>query len=198
MSELKEKKIEDLRWVRVLSPDVIPKYLVEQVRDRQFEVEDFYKYHSLNCMVEGKINPFNHLYAMADQENFVKGFLWFMIDPMTKIVFINTFSVDPDYWYNGKAVKYLIDHMKNLLKKIKLEKVMWVSRYPKHSERYGFKRSKGVLMEYTLCEEEKDGRCSNDSGSSKRGLREGSERTADGEHKAEEHQHAHAGAAESI
>ena len=43
----------------------IPTYLVEQVRDRNYTVEDFYKYQELNCMIDGEngkmLNPFNHL-----------------------------------------------------------------------------------------------------------------------------------------
>lgn len=131
----------------------IPTYLVEQVRDRNYTVEDFYKYQELNCMIDGEngkmLNPFNHLYVIADSKNIVKGFLWFIIEPLTKVVVINTFSMDKDYWYKGKAVKVAAKHVKELLKKLKLKKSYWLTRYPKHSERHGYKRSKSVLMEYT-------------------------------------------------
>ncbi len=143
---------EKLRWVRAFSPDIIPKYLIDQVRDRTYEVHDFYKYQGLNCLINTKegqvLNPFNHLYVLADEDNMVKGFLWFVIDPLTKNVIINTFSVDKEYWNKGEAVKYLVEHMQEVLKKLELKKVYWISNYPKHSERYGFKRSRGVLMEY--------------------------------------------------
>jgi N-acetylglutamate synthase-like GNAT family acetyltransferase len=152
-------KFKDLRWVRVFSPIHIPKSLVEQVKDRDYSVEDFYKYHELNCLVHGKegptLNPFHHLYVIVDKENMVKGFFWFVIDALSKDVFINTFSMDPEYWENGKAMKLVIDYMKEILKKLKLKKVYWFTRYPKHSERHGFKISKNILMEYT---EESDGK----------------------------------------
>ena len=150
---------EELRWVRVFSPIHIPKYLVEQVRDREFSVPDFYKYQELNCLVPGKegptLNPFNHLYVLVNEGNIVKGFLWFVVDPLTKDIVINTFSMDKEHWGGGKAVKMLSDHVKEILKKLKLKKVYWITNYPKHSERHGFKRSRSVLMEY---QEVKDGK----------------------------------------
>jgi N-acetylglutamate synthase-like GNAT family acetyltransferase len=154
----KQHKIEDLRWVRALMPDFIPRYLVEQVRDKKYTVDGFYKHLSNNCMIDGEINPFNHLWVLANDENIICGFLWFLIDPLTKSVLINTFSVDEKYWFSGEAIRYLIDHMKNILKKVRLGKVYWLTTYPKHSQRYGFKRSSSVLMEYTLEEESENGR----------------------------------------
>lgn len=149
---------EKLKWVRAFSPDIIPEYLVEQVHDRQYQVEDFYKYQRVNCLVNGKegqiLNPFNHLYVLTDDKHIVKGFLWFVLDPLTKNVLINTYSIDKEYWNSGKAVKYLADHMKKILKILELKTIYWVTRYPKHSERYGFKKARGTLMEYR---EEEDG-----------------------------------------
>ncbi len=153
-------KIEDLRWVRAFAPDLIPKYLVEQVRNRDYSIEDFYKYQHINCLMDGDkgqtLNPFNHLYVLANGDNIVKGFLWFIVDPLSKDVVINTFSVDKEYWGNGEAVRKLSDHVKKILKVLKLKKVYWLTNYPKHSERHGFKRSKSVLMEYQEKEDGKD------------------------------------------
>lgn len=151
MSE-KKHEIDELRWVRLFSPVHVPKYLVEQVRDRDYTVEDFYKYQDLHCIHQTKegptLNPFNHLYAMVDEENMVQGFLWFVIDPLSKDMVINTFSVAKEYWGRG-AVKRLSDHVKEIKKNLKIKKVYWITNYPKHSERHGFKRSRSVLMEYT-------------------------------------------------
>jgi N-acetylglutamate synthase-like GNAT family acetyltransferase len=166
------ENIDELRWVRVFSPIHIPKYLVEQIRDRDFTVDDFYKYQEINCLIDDKdgkkLNPFNHLYVLANEENFVKGFLWFIVDPLSKDVVINTFSMDKEYWGQGKAVKNLSEHVKEILKKLKLNKVYWMTNYPKHSERYGFKRSKSVLMEF---KEVNDGK-NTDRRSSTQGERE--------------------------
>jgi len=149
----KKHELDELRWVRLFSPIHIPRYLVEQVRDRDYEVEEFFKYQEINCLVNGKegptLNPFNHLYGLVDPDNIVKGFLWFVIDSLSKEMIINTFSMDKDYWGKGEAVKRLSDHVKEIMKKLKVKKTYWLTNYPKHSERHGFKRSRSVLMEYT-------------------------------------------------
>ena len=156
-------KIDDLKWIRIFTPSHIPKYLVEQVRDRDFTVEDFYKYHEINCTTPSKdgslkLNPFSHLYVLGNEENEVKGMLWFCVDPLTKDLVIQTFSMDKDYWMKGIAVKKLADHIKDIRKKGNLKKIYWVTNYPKHSERNGFKRAKAVLMEYNEENEVKSGK----------------------------------------
>jgi len=146
------KKIDELRWVRIFTPDHIPKYLIEQVRDRDYSVDEFFRYHQINSMVQTedgiKLNPFSHLYVLANKNNEVKGMLWFSVDPLSKDILIQTFSVDKEYWYKGEAVKKLAEHIKEIREKAKLNKIYWITNYEKHSMRYGFKRSKSILMEY--------------------------------------------------
>jgi len=160
------KKIDELRFVRVFTPDHVPHYLIEQVRDRDYSVEEFFKYQQLNCMIQGEngvvLNPFNHLYVLADKENQVKGVLWFGVDPLSKDILIQTFSMDKEYWGKGQAVKMLADHIKKIRIKGKLNKIYWITNYPRHSERHGFVRSKSILMEYDPKKEVKDGKNSND------------------------------------
>lgn len=146
------KKIEELRWFRVFTPDHVPHYLIEQVRDRDFSVDEFFRYQKINCMTQsekgGVLNAFNHLYVLADKVNQVKGMLWFNVDPLSKDIIIQTFSMDKEYWGKGQAVKKLAEHIKGIRIKANLGKIYWVTNYPKHSMRYGFKPSKSVLMEY--------------------------------------------------
>jgi len=160
MSVKETAKIDELRWVRAFSAEIIPSYLVEQIRDRDYSVEDFYKYQAINCTDSGKdgitLNPFHHLYVLANKEHMVKGFLWFVIDPLSKDMVVNIYSVDKAYWNGGGAVKKAVDHFKEVKNKLHLDKVFWITNYPKHSERHGFKRCKSVIMEYTG--EEEDGR----------------------------------------
>lgn len=151
MSE--HKTTEELRFVRIFTPVHIPKYLVEQVRDRDYSVEDFYAFQESACLRMTKeghsLNPLNHLYVLANDENITKGFLWFSIDLLGKNICIQIFSIDKEYWFNGKAVEKLANFIKDIRKKAKLNKVYWITNYAKHSERHGFKRSKSVLMEYS-------------------------------------------------
>ena len=150
-------KIDELRFVRVFTPDHVPHYLVEQIRDRDYSVEEFFKYQQINCMMQGDkgivLNPFNHLYVLADKENQVKGVLWFCVDALSKDILIQVFSMDKEYWGRGQAVRKLSDHINEIRNKAKLNKIYWITNYPKHSERYGFKRSASVLMEYNPIKE---------------------------------------------
>lgn len=152
-STVKKYNIDDLRWIRVFTPLHIPKYLIENVRDREYSVEDFYQYQEINCLRntdEGPtLNPLSHLYVLADKENIIKGFLWFTIEVLSKDIIIQTYSIDKEYWYNGKAVEKLSNLMKDILKNSKLKKVFWITKYPKHSKRYGFTESEHILMEYS-------------------------------------------------
>jgi hypothetical protein len=152
--------MDDLRWIRVFTPLHIPKYLVENVRDRDYSVEDFYRYQEINCLRETEegptLNPFSHLYVLADKEHVVKGFLWFVVDALTKDLVIQTYSVDPEFWYHGKAVEKLAILIKDIRRKGKLNKVYWITRYEKHSMRYGFKRSEHILMEYSETDQSGD------------------------------------------
>lgn len=147
------KDIEDLRWVRIFTPDHIPKYLVEQIKHRDFTIEKFYKYHEKSCIKmtpEGPtLNPLSHLYVLVDDDNITKGFLWFTVDPLNNNLNINSYSIDKEYWGRGKAVSKLAEFIKDIRRKGKLNKVFWITNYPKHSLKNGFKQSSSVLMEYS-------------------------------------------------
>lgn len=162
------KDIHSLRFIRALSPDYIPRYLIEQIKQRDYKVDDFYTYHSMNCLDKSsdgfKINPFNHLWVLVDSKNNVKGVLWFTVDPLTKYVVIQNYSVDKEYW-NQDAIGKLKEHMDEILCKADLHKVLWLTTYPKHSEKHGFKRSKAILMEYEYGKST-EGRCTTEGDSS--------------------------------
>ena len=156
----KEPDFDTLRFIRVFTPMHVPKELIEQVRDRTYEVDDWYKYQEIICLhqtVDGpKLNPLSMLYVIADEGNKVVGMLWAEVDALGKTLVIQTFSMNKKYWVRGKAVELLSKKGKEIAKECKLKKIVWCTNYPKHSERYGFKRSRSVLMEY---KEEEDGRC---------------------------------------
>ncbi len=153
-------KMEELRWVRVFTPIHIPKALVEQIKTRDYTVEDFFKHHETACLRAGKegptLNPLSHLYVLANSENLTKGFLWLTIDPLTKNIVVQSYSVDKEYWKEGGAVKKLVEFVKEIRRKANLKKVYWITDYEKHSMRHGFKRSRSILMEYSGGEDGKD------------------------------------------
>lgn len=154
--------VKDLRWVRVFTPVHIPRKYVEQISNRDFSVDDFFSFQEVACLrqtPEGPtLNPLSHLYVLVNTQNETHGFLWFTIDPLTKDMVIQIFSVDKAYWGKG-AIEKLADFAKEIRTKANLNKIYWITNYPKHSERHGFKRSNSILMEYT--EDEKNGENSN-------------------------------------
>ncbi len=143
-----------LKFIRIFDPTHIPVELVQQVRDRKFSVEKFYEYQSIVCVSKTEhgmvVNPLNLLYVIANEKTKVVGFLWAVVSPLSQDLVINTFSMNKDYWGKGDAVTLVTNKCKEILKEANLSRVYWITNYPKHSERYGFKRAKGVLMEYNL------------------------------------------------
>ena len=75
-----------------------------------------------------------------------------MIDPLTKNLVIQTYTLDKEYWHGSDAVKKLKNFILDIHKKGNLNKIFWITDRPKHSVKHGFRQSKNVLMEY--CEEE--------------------------------------------
>ncbi len=161
MSDSKSKEVdfESLRFVRVFTPVHVPKELIEQVVDREYEVEDWYKYHEIICLRQTEagpqLNPLSMLYVIANERNKVVGMLWCEVDTLSKTLVLQTFSMDRKYWCRGKAVNLAAKKTKEIAKECKLKKIVWATNYPRHSERYGFKKSKCTVMEYI--EEEESG-----------------------------------------
>jgi len=158
-----EPDFEKLKFMRIFDPVHIPKFLIEQIKDRDYEVEQFYEFQSRVCLLYNdgtpRLNPYNLLYLVITDDNVAVGMLWCVVAPLSEDLVIQTFSMHKDYWCQGKAVKLLEEKVREIKDGCELNKVFWVTRYPRHSEKYGWKRSKGVLMEYAGEEnkEEEDG-----------------------------------------
>lgn len=170
MSEKNLNKIDELEWIRIFDPYLIPQYLVEQIKERFFSTERFYKHQKMVCLLNEHgnltLNPLNLLFVLVDKEHVIKGFFWGVVDPLSNALVINSFSMDDSYWGEGKSVRLLEAKAKEIQEGAELDKIYWITRCPKHSEKYGFKRSKHVLMEYTGHGRYINGKRSETSGSS--------------------------------
>jgi len=148
-----EKSIENLKWVRIFDPVHIPKEYIDQIKHKEFTCEKFYEFISDIALISKEdgfvINPYNLLFVLVDDNNRTKGVLWMVIDNLANALVINTFSIDKEYWGNGSAVNFLKEKAIEIKEKENLSKIYWITRSPKHSEKFGFKRSKNTLMEYT-------------------------------------------------
>lgn len=152
-----EPDFSKLRFVRIFTPVHIPKYLIEQLKNRDYEVDDWYKYMEIVCIQDTpngpQLNPLTLLYVVVDEGNKVIGMLWCDVGVLSKTLVIQLFSIDNAYWHKGQAAMMVADKVKEIGKECKMKKVVWVTRGPKHSEYYGFKKSKESIMEYDLEED---------------------------------------------
>lgn len=121
---------------------LVPRYLLEQVKDRDWSVDEWYKYQESLRGVRD-----NLILGLVDKEHKVKGIIWITIDGFAKWFFINTFSVDKAHQRKTKLIKFVQRYIKDLAAKLGIKRVMWAARRSKALERYGFKPSDYVLME---------------------------------------------------
>jgi len=144
--------IKELRWIRIFDPSLIPRYLIEQIKKRDFTYEKFIEYYKDSCLITTEnglmFNPSCHFYVLADAKNIIKGFVLYGADALEDTLFIHKYSVDKEYWEKGYAMGRLVEHAKDLMKELNVKQILLVTRYPKHSEKHGMKRSKDILMEY--------------------------------------------------
>ena len=133
----------DLKFVKLKIPNLIPKELIEEVKGRTFSPDQFIAYQETQ-----KDNPNNHLFVLINSDKKIQGYLWAETNLLDKSLFINTFSVNKQYWGKGEAIKCVIPFLVELKKKTKAPHVFWITTNVKFFEKKGFKRSKNVLMEY--------------------------------------------------
>jgi hypothetical protein len=138
-----ESSIDDLSFVKLKIPRLIPIELIEAVKGRTFSPEQFYKY-----MEAQKDSPFVHLYVLTDAGKVIHGYLWAEINLLDGSLFVNTFSIKKEYWGKGTAVSKVIEFLKELKKKTKATQVFWVTTNEKFFVKHGFKKSRNVLMSY--------------------------------------------------
>jgi len=135
--------IDQLQFKPLKIPRLIPKELIENVKDRSFTVEQFLMYQE--CQVN---NPHNFLFAVTDENLKIRGYLWAESNLLDGALFVNTFSIDKEYWSKGHSIDKAIEFVDALSKQLQSPKVFWISTNEKFFKKKGFSRSKNVLMEY--------------------------------------------------
>lgn len=132
----------NLKFVKIISLDQIPRYLFEQVRDRDFDVDRLYKWAPVLFK-----NPANLFGALLDHNEDIKGVLWTSFNPITNKLTVHMLSIDRKYF--GKGILNEVNGILNKLKKnVGAESVIGMTSRPNAIERkMGFKRSKIIIME---------------------------------------------------
>ena len=124
--------------------NIIPRYLVEQITDRQYTIEDFY---SIGNVLQA--DPLQQVYVLLNDDRLVKGFLWFHVIPFTRSIFVNAFSVDPEYRDGeGGPLRYAVELLKSIYDRLKLTgSIRFTTTFPEYYEKHGMRKSKFVSME---------------------------------------------------
>ncbi len=135
--------INDLSFVRLKVPRLIPRILIENVKGRTFTADQFYEYQDRNLK-----NPFNYLYALIDDQKKIHGFIWCQVNDLDNVMFINTFSIDKEYWHKGAFMPKVCEFLGGLKESLKCPTVWWMTSNEKFFKKYSFRKSKICLMEY--------------------------------------------------
>ncbi len=140
---MSESSIDKLNFVKLKIPRLIPIELIESVKGRTFTPEQFYRYAE-----EQKENPHVYIYVLIDEVKKIHGYLWAELNLLDGSLFVNTFSIDKEYWGNGQAMPKVMDFLRELKAKTKASRVFWLTTNSKFFLKKGFKKSKNVLMEF--------------------------------------------------
>jgi len=136
-------QLDELTFVKLRFPRVIPRELIENVKGRTFTPDQFYRFQ------EGQShNPNNYLFGLVDENKVIHGYLWAEKNYLDDSLFVNTFSITKEYWNKGEAIHKAIEFVADLKEKAEAKRVFWISSNDKFFLKYGFKRSKQVLLEY--------------------------------------------------
>lgn len=138
-----------LEITHLYDPRLIPRYLLEQIKPRTFDIDQWYK-QMIQLKKDGDIS--NIYMAMLDDTYQIKGAAWCVIEPMEKVLFINFLTIDRQYQGNGAIMESFVPFIARIMDGLGLEKAEWRSTRPHAYEKYGFHQSKNVLLEMSLQE----------------------------------------------
>jgi len=135
-------KIESLKFIRIYDLKLIPKYLFEQVKPQNFDLNEVYA-----MAPNFESDPFTLLYVLADEGHKIKGFLWCHINTVFKTIDVEVFTVDKEYQDRGKIIQKAREFMTPVKEKIGFKAFRIKTNRPKAFSHAGFKQTGEVIME---------------------------------------------------
>jgi hypothetical protein len=132
-----------MKWIRIYEPSLIPRKYVEGVKGRDYSVAEFYDFQDFN-----RNNPCNLLFGYISPEDEVKGYIWAQVNALDSTMFINTLSVDKEFWFNGKVLDEAIEFLHKVQHRMEARKTYWCTTNKRFFLSKGFKTSKIWLMEF--------------------------------------------------
>ncbi len=140
--EKPRSKLDELKIIRIFDFNLIPKYLLEQVKGSELEVPAFIR--GLPILPK---DPTVFLYVFADPEHIIKGFLCASVDVIGLNLNAQMLSIDKEYQGHG-AVLRTKGFLEGVRKQLKLNKIYCCTTRSKALMRLaGAKPAKAVLME---------------------------------------------------
>lgn len=137
---MKKPKGTGLKFVYINDLSLIPRYLVDQVKGRDWTTDAFYDNEKIIVN-----NPFGVLGAFVDKE-LVKGFLWASVSPLDMNINVHALSVDKEF--QGKTIlKEAANIMRKIRDQLGLKKIRFITSRPNAMESAGFKRTNRTIME---------------------------------------------------
>ena len=152
--------------MRIIVPELfalIPRYLFEQIKEADDESIDIIRNNISDIMTVPVMNEAGQVVGALPKPNVwmallydadlgIKGFLWAEFDRIDKCTYIQAASLDPEYQTNkGSAFKKVVDYIRSLPVMDELKSSIKLGTLtPRVYERFGWKRTKKVLMEYDM------------------------------------------------
>lgn len=143
--------IDELKWIRISDWNLVPGYLVKQVKGMDFPPERLYAFGE-----DIARNPFTLLFVLADEHHRIQGFLWGSVNPLDQSIMGHIFSLDKEYQDRGKPIQVAIKKLEEFGRNLGFERVKWQTTRPKAFERLGFERAEQVLMAKEIEEVQKE------------------------------------------
>ena len=139
------KKGSGLRYVALNDFALVPRYLIEQIKPTVPDIDRLYNVLKAASGSES-FWSINFIGVFADHDHMIKGFMWFTLNPITRVLHCHMLSVDKEYQRKG-----ILTEAKNIGKKLMREvgaaKLTLSTRSPKAFERVGLTRSGMTVME---------------------------------------------------
>lgn len=139
---MKKPRGTQLTFIPVDNPHLVPPYLVEQIKGREFEVEKFYE-----VMPAMMNSPFVIFGVFANQDDDPKGFLLGSVSPMDEWLHVQMFSIDKEYQGKG-AIKEALGILKKVVVNNGLKGIYMATTRPKAFAKLGFTESNQTRMRY--------------------------------------------------
>ena len=122
--------------------NLIPRHLIEQVKDERCDVDRFYK-GAQNAVT----NPLVGFYVLVDNKCKIKGVLWYSLNEIEAVIYIHLLSIDKEYQFSD-VLKEVVDFSKGFKLGPDYTGIMrFITNRPKAFEKVGFKPSKKIIME---------------------------------------------------